>query len=33
MFWYAIQEWEHDLARLKATFYDGKIYTFGWPAT
>lgn len=30
---YAIQEWEHDLARLKRDYYDGKNYTLQWPVT
>ena len=30
---YAIQEWEHDLARLRTLFYDRREYTFLWPST
>ena len=30
---YAIQEWESDLDRLKATYFSNRNYTFQWPST
>lgn len=32
-YWYAIQEWEHDLERLKRVYFDARLYDFNWPST